>query len=291
MAEHPPEVTFLAVNYNSVEDSLALALSFDRSRERLGGRAELFLIDNSTGAAARELATALGSVGSGVTCISPGENLGYFGGLRFGISALRARNLWPRWLVVSNVDLIFDPVNFVEGLSAVSAQTVGVVAPSVYSKLSKRALNPYMRRRPSAARMHSYKWVYRHYFSMRTYEWLAAQKARLRLRLSWPTRATYVQESPVSGPSAGEEIYAGHGSILAFSAEYFRRGGNLDHGPFLFGEEITVAESARRLSLPLLWMPSLHVEHAEHVSVGKLPGRRMHEFLKEATAYCADVYF
>jgi hypothetical protein len=283
------DVVFLAVNYKTTPQSLELARRFDAD-PGLAPRAFLLLVDNSTERSAGELGDAIAASGSGATCISAGRNLGYFGGARFGLDYLVSRNIVFRWLVVSNVDLLFDPEAVVLGLSRVDSSRVGVVAPNIVSGLTGKVLNPYMRTRPSAFRMHAYKWIYRSYPTMLAYEWLS------RVRSRWHAGA--MPAGQVTRPPHGEcgavgsqGIYAGHGSMLAFSSEYFARGGNLHHAPFLFGEEISVAENVRRIGLEMIWHPGIDVEHAEHVSVGQLPSRQMHGFLKEATAFCANSYF
>jgi GT2 family glycosyltransferase len=284
------EVVMVAVNYNSTQQSLALAKRFDLL-PKLKAKAVLLLVDNSVDGHTGELGRALSESGSGVTCISPGINLGYFGGARFGLKAACSLDLHFRWLVVSNVDLQFDPEEVVARLAALDAAQIGIVAPNITSSLTGRKLNPYMRRRPMALRMHAYKWVYRFYSGMLTYEWLSMVRGRLHANI----RQRRKRVTPLPSDAGEQEtllpIYAGHGSMLAFSQEYFRRGGSLEHAPFLFGEEISVAESARRIGLSVIWHPGISVEHAEHVSIGKLPGRQMHGFLREATAYCANSYF
>lgn len=283
-------VVFVAVNYNTTEQSLALARRFD-VLSNLNSKAMLLLVDNSVGACAGELGRALAAAGSSASYVVPGTNLGYFGGARFGLEMARSRGLSFRWLVVSNVDLQFDPVQVVTCLAALDAGHVGIVAPNIISGLTGKRLNPYMRQRPSALRMHAYKWIYRFYPSMRAYEWLSAMRGRLRLaaagrgsKATTPSEVTIKKEALLT-------IYAGHGSMLAFSQEYFRRGGSLEHAPFLFGEEISVAEAARRAQLSVVWHPGIAVDHTEHASIGKLPRRHMHGFLREATAFCADRYF
>jgi GT2 family glycosyltransferase len=280
----------VAVNYNTTQHSLALARRFDELPD-LQARAMLMLVDNSVGGHAGELGRALREAGSGATCISPGSNLGYFGGARFGLEAARSRGLLFRWLVVSNVDLQFDPEEVVGRLAALDAAQIGVVAPNITSSLTGKRLNPYMRHRPMALRMHAYKWIYRFYPSMRAYEWLSMVRGQLHAAGVGRRHRPTVLSSGASETEVLVPIYAGHGSMLAFSQEYFRRGGSLGHAPFLFGEEISVAEAALRSGLSVVWHPGIAVEHAEHVSVGKLPGHRMHGFLREATAYCADTYF
>jgi len=132
--------------------------------------------------------------------------------------------------------------------------------------------------------MHWLKWVFRYYPSMVLYEGLSALVAQA-LKPMRPQRDSAGQVS------AEQAMYAPHGCFIVLSREYFRRGGSLNHPPFLFGEEISVAEAARHASLPVRFCPDLRVEHSEHASVMKLPSRRIHRFLAEASAYCADRFF
>lgn len=91
--------------------------------------------------------------------------------------------------------------------------------------------------------------------------------------------------------NADRQVYAPHGALMVLSREFFRRGGSLEHPPFLFGEEITIAEEALRVSLPVIYSPSIAVIHEQHASVSRLPSRVHHEFVSHAAAYVADEYF
>jgi hypothetical protein len=94
-----------------------------------------------------------------------------------------------------------------------------------------------------------------------------------------------------AGFEAAREIYAPHGSFMIFSREYWREAAGLNHNPFLFGEEITVAEYSRGKNLPVIFDPSLSVHHIGHASMGTFPSRRKLNWLREATRFCADEYF
>ena len=72
---------------------------------------------------------------------------------------------------------------------------------------------------------------------------------------------------------------------------FFERGGTLLHQPFLFGEEITIAEQARRMRLPVLYLPTVEIAHAEHVSTSRLPSRMHHRFVRDSVRFIADNYF
>ena len=281
---------FVAVNYNTTLQALALARQFD-SLSGVTGKVLLILVDNSVGDNAGALARTLAEAGSKAVCVASGNNLGYFGGARFGLEYARSSGIVFDWLIVSNVDLRFDPDSAVAGFAALDTNVIGVVAPNIISTATGRALNPFMRARPSMLRMHFYKWVFRSYPTMWVYEWLAGIRGRLYAAIVGQLGHLSANLQAAASLSIVKPIYAGHGSMLAISRQFFERGGDLDHASFLFGEEIFVAETARRLGLAVVWHPGIAVEHAEHASIGKLPSRHLYQFLRDATAHSANTYF
>src|SRR5262249_2176510 len=104
-------------------------------------------------------------------------------------------------------------------------------------------------------------------------------------------RACSAEMRPTSTSTGPVPIYAPHGSFIAFRRTYFERGGSLNHPVFLFGEEIFVAETARRLGLTISYDRRLEVIHREHKSTGYFPSPRISAYSSQAATYCADQYF
>ncbi|HEU4654944.1 MAG TPA: hypothetical protein VFS47_13225 [Steroidobacteraceae bacterium] len=208
---------------------------------------------------------------------APG-NLGYFGGARHGLAKHRRTHGTPDWLVVCNVDLTFDTRALIQRLAGIQDANIGVIAPQIISTASGRQLNPYMTRRPTRLRMHVYKWLFQSYIGLSMYsvasEWLLKRRSSVRSDHKIPRR-----------------IYAAHGAFMIFSKRYFTCGATLEHPPFLFGEEISVAEQARNAGLSVIYDPQIRVEHEEHVSISTLPSRRVQAFHAEAAAFIAEKYF
>lgn len=209
------------------------------------------------------------------------SNLGYFGGAAYALhNYLRTHEL-PDWVVISNVDLLLDAGAFLRVLHPYAGKPdVGVVAPAVVSKSTGRQLNPFMVSRPSAIRMHFYKWAFAWAWSLKSYASLA----------NWwwhvATPAATNAQCQVS-----RRVYAVHGCIIAFSATYFRRGGTLSHGAFLYGEEITVAELCRQNSLGVFVDRGAIVEHLDARSTSRKIDTKVAKWVAEGARYCADRYF
>jgi GT2 family glycosyltransferase len=134
--------------------------------------------------------------------------------------------------------------------------------------------------------MHFHKWVSRSYPTVSAYNLFSLIKTEL-LRMS----AGLQKPRPAATTSHPVAIYAPHGSFLIFNWSYFSTGGTLDHPTFLFGEEIFVAEAARRLKLRVVHDPRLVVFHEEHATTGIFPRAAMARYLRESSAYMADQFF
>jgi GT2 family glycosyltransferase len=212
------------------------------------------------------------------------DNLGYFGGARYGLSLYREQNPLPDWVIISNVDLCIDDLSFLQRLALLASMpNLGAVAPKIQSSLTGVDQNPYMWVRPSALRMHFYKWLFRSWLILNAYEVFGNVFHRVRGGIArvWNS----------SAPASREAIYAPHGSFLIFSRNYFDRGGTLDFPEFLFGEEIYIAETMRKLGLDVVYEPSLQVTHQEHHSTKLFKSRAVAQHLARSAAYCADTLF
>ncbi len=208
--------------------------------------------------------------------LTPGKNLGYFG------AAQMALQQFPhsQWTIVSNTDLEFATPNFFSVLKDFkSTPDVGVVAPEIISDLTGRDQNPYMKERPSARKMRFLKYMFSTDLSSVIYQRLSASKKTFRT----PTKKAAARHA--------QAIYAPHGSFLLFHQNYFVKGLDFEHPPFLFGEEITVAENLKAARLIALYDPALKIRHQEHQATGRIPDKRMRGFIKAASHYIADRYF
>lgn len=268
-------ILYIAVNYGTS----AHAQRFVECVAQSSQGARLILVDNTEAELRQPLIVEPALNGVVHYCPTP-ENLGYFGGARYGASTPMARDFGADWVVVSNVDLTFDAASLRDVLAKHDTRKVGIVAPAIVSGSLSENLNPFMEARPTRARMYAYKHIFRWYAGFVCYEWLS----RVVRRRSW-------QSAGRDDAGAERAIYAPHGSFMIFSREFFRRGGSLDHSPFLFCEEITIGERAQSMSLPVLYCPTIRMTHEQHASISKLPGRAHHRLVSAAVSHVTDTYF
>ena len=221
-----------------------------------------------------------------VRVLKPERNLGYFGGAQWALSRSVEDGSFPQWVIVSNTDLRMRQRDFWVRLGDRARECPpGVLAPAIRSSISRHDHNPFMKSRPLRLRMLWYKWVFRTYPTLVAYE-LAA--------LLLKTAAGVLAGSGIGRVrSVGETspIYAPYGAFIAFHRSYFEGGGSLDHGLFLYGEEIFVAETARRLGLTVMYEPSLQIEHNPHETIGRKKNRETARHLGRASAVGYDRYF
>jgi len=219
-----------------------------------------------------------------VKALATGKNLGYFGGAAAALADHLKSHSMPEWVVVSNPDVYFSDREVLHRLcDSHLGNEPAVIAPSIRTVNTSVEQNPYMRVRPSRFRMHLYRWLFSSYPVDVVYESLSWVKHRA-LELVSKKRPTEVASSP-------EKIYAPHGSFIALHRTYFERGGSLEYGAFLFGEEIFIAETVRRLGLTVLYEPSVTIEHTERSTAAGLWNRDASRYRKQASRYLVQKFF
>ena len=82
------------------------------------------------------------------------------------------------------------------------------------------------------------------------------------------TRTFYRQKKYESHPAG--KIYAGHGSLIILTNEYFKRCGKIDYPVFLFCEEIYLAEMCQKTGLSVEYVPTIKVTDSEHASTSRM---------------------
>ena len=274
------DVLLACVHYRSPAETERFVLG--ALEQRTMAPVHITVVDNSPSPAPHAVPPSVRAL-SNVRVLDPGVNLGYFGAAAFALRDHVASHPNPAWVVISNPDIRFTNDLTLENLSVLHrGNEPAVLAPSIRSAKWGTDQNPFMRHRPSSARMHFYRWVFSSYATDAVYQslhWLKSKTGRVR----HPGR--------VPSSSVTEPIYAAHGSFLALYRSFFERGGSLAYGAFLFGEEIFIAETARRLGLIVLFEPRVAVEHAEHTSTGGPWRRDTSALRRESSRYVADTFF
>jgi GT2 family glycosyltransferase len=275
------DVLLICVNYlKPAETQRFVSTVLDQA---LSSSLRLAVVDNSPSPGAGGVLESLKSEPR-VRAIATGKNLGYFGGAAAALGDHLKTHSMPEWVIVSNPDVYFPDRNVLQRLCDVHrGDEPAVIAPSIRTVDSSVDQNPYMRVRPSRFRMHLYRWIFSAYPIDVVYQGLSWIKHRALEASS--------RERPAPPTSQPEKIYAPHGAFIALHRSYFERGGNLEHGAFLFGEEIFVAETVRRLGMTVLYEPALLIEHTERSTAAGLFNRQTSRYRRQASRYLARTFF
>lgn len=260
-------VVFVAVSYFGAADAALLAGSLQGNSDQ-GWR--LVVVDNSQDPGEKGLLDRLAGGDERISIVVAPTNLGYLHGARFALATMSEPA--PTWLVVCNTDVTVA-TDFV-GLLAERPADV-VLAPSIASTLSHRDQNPYLLTRPGRRRVALWR-----------LEFCWAPLAKLLVYLAALPRAWHSAQGGTLVPGL---VYAPHGACFALPRVYFEEGATLDHPPFLFAEEITVAEECRRVGLSVRYDPALRVEHREHAATGRWRSTQMIRWQRESIRYVARV--
>jgi GT2 family glycosyltransferase len=281
----PSQATILMIGVTYHSDKDAAAYIMNMLNKHKASNLSLIVVDNSSSSLLSQTMKAVAQDHENFSLLCPEHNLGYYGAATLALETHCSRRSIPDWTIVSNVDLTVREDDFFSSLIEYGEQhDFDIIAPSITSELSGQDQNPFMMDRPSSFRMHFYKRVFKFYPLHAAYSVLSLSL----LKLKKPVRPARAPSSTATRPLA---IYAPHGSFIAFRRSYFERGGTLNHPVFLFGEEIFVAETARRLGLTVGYDSRLEVIHREHKSTGWFPSPRISAYSSQAAAYCADHYF
>ena len=281
----------ITVNFRQAECTLQFLSSASRLEEFAG--CHLVIVDNNSGDdSLSRIAKAIVEFPN-VELLASAQNRGYFGAASWALRHYLSRNNSPAWLVVCNNDIAFSDSRLLVRLFENDPAAAGATAPSIFSGVTGRDQNPFLRHRPSALRMHVYKWVFRSRTLLNLTEAFAVLLKKLKTHFTRePGNAGRSNRQSGHHSNSGDDrIYAPHGSFLILSKEYFTRGGNLDFPGFLFGEEIYIAETIRRLGLRVVYRPDLEVVHQEHRSTRLFKSRKLAADVAFSAAYCADAFF
>lgn len=225
-------------------------------------------------------------------------NRGYANGCEFAWRHV-CDGIAADWVFVCNTDLTLDADFFVNLGRLKLSDEIGVVAPAI-TRADGLAQNPHFQTRPTNWRMRSYLLAYRFGAVLTAMEAVSRWKQRLR---RWIARTVSGVEAPGTDRSgslvrepqaasrAARDIYAAHGSLFGLSRAFFSRGGRIGYESFLYGEEIHIAEQARRSGLKVRFVPELTVTHHAKAVTGRQHVGQRRRWKYESMRYLFQTYF
>ena len=198
------------------------------------------------------------------------ENLGYFGAI--GKMMQQTDVLAYDFVVLSNVDVTVDKTFFKHLGSYPQQPEDGWLAPAIISRADGCDLNPQATTAYPLSKLKILLFLYRHPLVNTLYERTAYRVKRN-------------QQHPAG------EVYAGHGSFIILTHEYFVRCGIINYPVFLYGEELYLGEQCRRHQLKVQYVPSIKVSDIGAVSTGQMRRDFYYQCNAEAIQYIMNTYY
>jgi len=275
----------LCVCYNSYTEALNYLSSINSNINADEVDLDLFFIDNSSDVddiAVDEL--KLQTYNFNLNYVKS-QNLGYFPSSAAAVEKLAIHLDVYDYTIVSNVDLSVSD-DFFSNLKELNiTDSVGAIAPTIYSKALDVDRNPKIYKKPSFLKLNALRFLFG--FSLTYLLLRLINQTRLQLRQNLKSNASTIKNLNVTNNA---KIYAGHGSFLILTRKLCASLGNLDYPVFLFGEEIYIGETCIKFGLDVVFTPELVVYDSEHVSTGLMQPSAYRKFNAEALDYILKNY-
>lgn len=271
-------IALIGVSYNTNSQCEDLVRSLARSSCH---DLDIFIVNNSAATVEDNALNGIKKILPGVSITNAPSNPGYLGGARLILERIDPSVY--EWVIVANVDIEIADSSFWAKLQKLQlGSDIGIVAPSLVSDLTGGESNPFMVNRPKPLQMAFYRYVFSNFLSSWAYHFAALIKYWIKKK--------FPGKDAVEGKQLSE-VYAPHGAFLIFNREYFRRGGTLRYGAYMYGEEIFIAETCRKLNLHVVFDPDLKVYHRERASTGVVYSKRILTWKKESSLYLWKEFF
>lgn len=266
------KILVLAVNYNSNEKTKAYLSSWDKAAQAACADTEITVVvaDNS-----EEYETIQGDWPSLQWMQVPTHaNRGYLGAVSYVIQNKQLDLNDFDYSVISNVDVEISR-DFLKVLEEKQYKnTVGCVAPMIYSLGEHRNRNPKILCRPSGKKMRFFRLMY---------EFPVIYKLNT-VKNHFRNKKERVYKEQL-------QIYAPHGSFMIFTKSFSSFLQSFQYPAFLFGEEIYFAENIRQMRLLVIYDPELKVIDHDHESTGKTRKRTFYNWNAQAMKFLTGEYF
>lgn len=262
------KISIYCVNYHSYDSLRNYLNSIETAVRQVMDQIQLsvFVADNSVPATSFDYPSQKFTL----EVLPTGQNLGYFGAIR-----LLMQKYSPEvfdYTIISNVDVLLYSDFFRQLLSLSESESIGWIAPEIYSTIEQRDRNPKIMRRYPKRKLQILKNLF-----------------RIPLLYNLYTHSVYKSKKLIQHEAG--QIYAGHGSFIILTQQYFQQCGIIDYPIFLFCEEIYLGEQCRQNGLKVVYDPTLKVTDAEHTSTSAFKRNKYCQLNLQAISYILKTYY
>jgi GT2 family glycosyltransferase len=268
------------VNYNADDHVSTLIKSLNKS---LNGNntsnININIIDNSkrNQETKDHFRKTIDLLSTGIHIHSDGTNKGYFGGLSVAQSLVKDDD---DCIIYCNPDILVEGNFFQELEKSFLNNTAGIIAPSIICQDEGFDQNPMYLKRISAKKLKFLKFIFSNNLLYQSHTAIADLMKTAVKRF----------KKPIQKNMKPLDIYAPHGSMfIFFNVDFFK---NLPNYPcFLFGEELFVAEEARKENVKIQFSPNVRVIDIRHASISKMDPNYLRELTIESIRFILNTYY
>lgn len=259
----------ITVNYNSWNDVEKFYNSFLQCKPGKG--VKFVVVDNDS--ETRPNDTFLQKLKfRGDEVLQLDSNYGYFGAAKQACNRIETIG---DFFIISNPDIEILCTKFFQPLRFLLKENFSdVIAPKIVSEGQKNQ-NPHRLKGISTSLKVFYKIYFSNYYISKL------------IRYILPLRVKKRDEDMLKD---GQHIFSAHGAFIIFSRDYFEKGGFIDDGYFLYGEEDSIAGICKEKNLSIRYTDKLKVYHHEGVSTNLTLSRKKFEWQSEAYKYINNRY-
>ena len=261
------KIIFVVVNFNNYlyTSKLCKSLSLQKGSNH-NFDMQCIVVNNSIDSDDTMLLEGIKKHYSWLTIIQANDNIGYFGGLNYGLKNINDRQK-DSIVVIGNNDLEFEE-NFCLNLISsydVWPKNIHAVSPSVITPEGINQ-NPYIKNRISAFKRFQFDVYFAHYY--------------LAVILNFLRPLLLPKKIMGDNDSVPQEIHMGIGACYILTPSFFMHSSKLNCSVFLCGEEAFFSDQIRSNSGILYFDPSLKVLHAGSAALSLLSKRQIYEYAR-----------
>lgn len=273
------EIVFITVNYKNSAMTERFVSSVNNCIDN--SNSSIQIVDNQS---TKKSADELNIIGDNsvvpIKIIPSEKNRYYWGGAALAVDTISFNNSDdPSWIIIANNDIVFYKEDFITRLSGLNPKDYPIIAPKITLQDTGKNQNPHLIDPLTMFHKMYYSIYYSHFITAK----LVHKTGRL-------IHSIFTGKNRTNSLNKEMKIYAPHGSCIIFSKEYFRQGGNIDGGFSFYGEELSVAEIAREIDLPVTYIPDLEVLHNEHASTSSRDWLTAYNQSRETYRYLRKKY-
>jgi len=218
---------------------------------------------------------------SKIILIQASNNSGYFGAFNLALDYHKSHfDFIPDIFVLCNTDLKIKSSDWIQQLlTAADNPQIGLIGPTLISALTGKQQNPFLKERMNSKKIDRLLFFFSSYIGYLIYQSLYYFKAKL------TSTSITISNSPTP-------CYAIHGAFIAMTSNFIHTASpDFKEAPFLYSEELFLAEIAKKHSYKSIYLPSIKIIHDEHSTTGIFKSKKGVELMHASLVKIKSIFY